>query len=222
MSCAVSRVYPSSYSALSSLSSFRLNLFITGPMPSDDEQLGGIGRPADRLGDRRPLVRLEPGQHVVRQIAPRVAAADADPQPRELVGAELLDDRLQPVVPARRSARPRARSRPSASCTSSTTTSRSGTLDLEEPQQLADRVAAEVHERQRLGEQHARRSRHLRHQRLGRRRLPLQPVPGRERVDDLEPDVVPGAGVLRARVAQPDNELQALLLFSSPSRPCPS
>ena len=52
--------------------------------------------------------------------------------------------------------RARARSRPSGSCTSSTTTSRSPASILKYRDQLADRLAAQVHERQRLGEQHAR------------------------------------------------------------------
>ena len=69
--------------------------------------------------------------------------------------------------------RARARSLPSGSCTSSTTISRSADVDLEVPRQLADRLAAQVHERQRLDQQHrlAVRPPPPRDQRLGRRRL---------------------------------------------------
>ena len=101
--------------------------------------------------------------------------------------------------------RARARSLPSGSCTSSTTISRSADVDLEVPRQLADRLAAEVHERQRLGQQRAAvRPTPLGDQRLGRRRLEPDRCPPREFVDHREPDVVPRALVLRARIAEPN------------------
>src|SRR5687767_8367321 len=46
-----------------------------------DEQLGGVGCPTDRLGDRRALVRVELRCHVIREIAPVISATDPDPQP---------------------------------------------------------------------------------------------------------------------------------------------
>ena len=38
-------------------------------------------------------------------------------------------------------------------------------------------------------------------QRLGRRRLPLEPMPFRQQIDDIEADVVAGAGVPAAGIA---------------------
>ena len=85
---------------------FRLNLFITAAMPSLTNSLGGIRRAADRLGNDRRSSRLELRQHVIREIAAGVSTPDADPQPCELFRPQLLDERLETVVPARRSAGP--------------------------------------------------------------------------------------------------------------------
>ena len=82
-----------------------LNRFITASIPSSTNISDGIGRPRDHRVDARRFVGLEPRQHVVGQIPPRSPRADADPQPRELVGRGAAIDRLQPVVPAGRSAR---------------------------------------------------------------------------------------------------------------------
>ena len=110
-------------------------------------------------------------------------------------------DRLQPVVTAGRSARAAPAACPSGSCTSSTTTSRSAGVDLEIARQPADRLAAQVHERQRLGQQ----------RRLGGPRPlaisastgadfePRRRHAARQLVDHREADVVPRAAVLRRR-----------------------
>ena len=57
--------------------------------------------------------------------ARRACRPDADPQPRKLVRAELLDDRLQPVVAAGRSARRATAAVPAADPHRRTMTSRS-------------------------------------------------------------------------------------------------
>ena len=54
-----------------------------------DEQLAGVRGALDRVGHDGPLVGVEPAEHVVGQIAPRVAASDPDPQPSELGRAQL-------------------------------------------------------------------------------------------------------------------------------------
>ena len=137
------------------------------------------------LGDIGSFLRLEPRQHVIREVAPRISAPDADPQPRKvIVPSDAMID-FRPLCPPADPAG-RARNRPSSSCTSSTTTSRSGELDLVEPQQLADRLAAEVHERQRLGQQTRRSAPPVRDERLGRaaptsQSSPMPSAPARRR-----------------------------------------
>src|SRR5688572_18772185 len=184
-----------------------------------DEQLDGVRRAAHRLGHDRPLVRIERRQHVIREVPPGIAAPDTDPHPCEFPGPELRDERLETVVPSRRSggAGPQP---PQLQIHVVHDDQQIGEVDLEVAQQLADGVAAEVHERQRLGQQHARRA-PLRHDRVGRRRLPLQPVTVREQIQDVESDVVPGPRVLAARVPQAGDHLHsppgAYFFFSSSS-----
>ena len=84
-----------------------LYAFITLTMSVHGEHLGGIGRPGDERFELGAFVGLELREHVIREIPPRVAAPHPQPQPGKLRGPKPLDDRLEPVVPARRSARPR-------------------------------------------------------------------------------------------------------------------
>src|SRR5512139_914453 len=44
----------------------------------------GVGRARDGGVDGRPLVGIEPGQHVVGEVAPKIAASDPHAQPREV------------------------------------------------------------------------------------------------------------------------------------------
>jgi len=77
----------------------RLNAF-------SDEQFGGVRGAAHRLGDIGPLIRIELRQHVIREIA-GVSTPDPYPQPCKFFGPERADNRLQAVVAASRSRRPR-------------------------------------------------------------------------------------------------------------------
>ena len=80
-------------------------------------RLDGIGGRVQQDRQARALVGRELREHVVDRAAPRLA--DPHPQPAELLGPQLLDDRAQPVVPAVRcrppgtaACRTAARSRP--------------------------------------------------------------------------------------------------------------
>ena len=66
-----------------------MNAFITASIPDGDEHLRRIGRPRRHALDLRRFVRVEPRQHVIGQVAPLLAAPDADPQPRKLVAQVL-------------------------------------------------------------------------------------------------------------------------------------
>ena len=124
--------------------------------PAGDEHLRRIGCARNHTRGFHCFVFLELRQHVIREIFPRIAASDAQPQPRKLV-AEVPDDRLQAVVPARRS--PGARSDlPERQLNLVDDDQQIRDVDLVVAEQLADRLAARVHERQRLGQQHVGRS----------------------------------------------------------------
>ena len=84
------------------------------------------------------LVRLEPRQHVIREIAPGIAAPDADPQPCKLSvpSCSMID--LRPLCPPADPAA-RARSRPARDSLVHDD-EQVGELDLVELQQPADRV----------------------------------------------------------------------------------
>ena len=64
---------------------------------------------------------LEPREHVIREIAPALAAPDAQPQPREIPSSQCAMTDFKPLCPPA-DPRARARSLPSGSCASSTTT----------------------------------------------------------------------------------------------------
>ena len=140
----------------SSAAGAALYRFIAAAISFAREQLGGIGRPLHRRVNLRLLVRRESAPAHDCPARPTVAASDAHAQSRKLDRAQLLDDRLQPVVPAGRPAR-RTRKRPSGRSASSTTTSTSAASSLWNARDLPHRPAAQVHERRRLGQQHRRR-----------------------------------------------------------------
>jgi hypothetical protein len=75
---------------------------------------------------------------VIREVAPTVSAPDPDSQPCKFFGPERSDNRLQAIVAARRSGRPR--SQPSQFQIRVVDDDEEiRQLDLVEPQQLADR-----------------------------------------------------------------------------------
>ena len=127
--------------------------------PGRDEHLRRIGRPRGHAVDLFRFVGLEPREHVIGQIPPRLPSALPRPTPTRSRGNSSPRCAMTDFKPLCPPADPRARARslPSGSCTSSTTISRSADVDLEVPRQLADRLPAEIHERQRLDQQHRRR-----------------------------------------------------------------
>src|SRR6186713_2846300 len=68
------------------------------------KHLGGIRRPRNERFEIGLFAALEPCEHVVGQIAPAISAPDSQPKPGEFRGPQPLDNRLETVVPARRSA----------------------------------------------------------------------------------------------------------------------
>src|SRR3954471_4272684 len=183
--------------------------------PRRDEHLRRVGGAHGHALHLRGLALVELRQHVVGEIAIAVAATDADPQPRKLV-AKVGDHRLQAVVTAGRPARPRPHSA-ERQLDFVDDDEEVGDLDLEVAQQLADRLAAQVHERERLDQQRVGGA-PFANQRLGGRRLEHDAAAARQLVDHLEADVVARALVFRARVAKPRDELYFFFSsFFSPS-----
>ena len=109
--------------------------------PVRHEHLGRVGRPRRHRLDVRGLVASNAGQHVIGKVAPRITSSDADPQPRELLSEVRPTIDFSPLCPPA-DPRGRARSRASGSCTSSTIDQQIDGVDLEVPQQSADRLAA--------------------------------------------------------------------------------
>src|SRR5437016_4082844 len=67
--------------------------------PLVEECLGGICRTVDGLVHDLTLIGRKLRQHAIGQIPCAIAAVDADPQPGK-IAPDMLDDRLQAVVPA--------------------------------------------------------------------------------------------------------------------------
>src|SRR5262249_42752776 len=86
-----------------------------------------------------------------------------------------------------------------------------GDVDLEIPRELANRLTAVVHERQRLDEEQRLRLSDLRDQRVGGRGLEGRLPPPALSAETGKPIVVPRAPILLAGFAQPDVRLQASL-----------
>ena len=136
---------------------------------------------------------------------------DADAQSRELDGAQFLNDRLQPVVAAGRSARAHPQT-PQRKIRIVDDDQHVRRRELVERRDLADRPTAQVHEGRRLGEQHA--FADLRD--LRRPRFPLRAIFQRHAIalrkllGHLEPDVVPRVLVLAAGIAKTNDQLHTI------------
>src|SRR5687767_11487867 len=142
--------------------------------------------------------------------------SDADPQSRKLDRAELLNDRLQPVVTASRSARAQSQSS-QRQIRIVDDDEQIGGREFVKACNLAHRPSAQIHEGRRLGEQHAIAD-------LGNLRclrFPLRVIFQRHAIatrklfGDLEPDIVPGVLVLAARIAETNDQLQGRRYFFS-------
>ena len=122
--------------------------------PRRDEHLRRIGRARRHALDVRRFVRLEPrrardprDRAGRRRARRRPAAAGTPASPR----CAMID--FSPLCPPA-DPRGRARSLPERQLHLVDDDEQVGGVDLEEPRQRADRLAAQVHERQRLGQQH--------------------------------------------------------------------
>ncbi len=102
--------------------------FMARSGPSFEDALHGVGGPLHRLVDGLSVLPLELAQHPVGHVVVGVGLlAHAHLDPGELVGAQVLDDVLQAVVPPGGAPLVRMRSLPTARDTSSEITStRSG------------------------------------------------------------------------------------------------
>src|SRR5919201_5527224 len=164
-----------------------------------------VGRARDeRL---RVLLGLEPREYPVGDgtgIAP-ARAADADPQPQEVLGAAVRRERAQAVVAGEPAAAPRLQSSRLEIDVVVHHEQLLG-LDLEEPGSRAHGTAGLVHVRLRLQQREARLAEPDLRCRPGELRAPRAPMPARELVQHEPAGVVARALVVAARVAQPRDE----------------
>ena len=172
--------------------------------------LDRVGGRVEQLVEALLLLGREASQDVVDGVAVRLA--DADPEPTELLGPELVDDRTQAVVPAR-----------AAALAEAELAERQREVVLHDQQigqrrvltckDLAHREAGVVHVGERLDEREVE-SAEPAHDDVGRIALAaLARPPGalRDPVHDQPADVVAGARVLRTRVPETHDDLQRTL-----------
>src|SRR5262245_565506 len=179
--------------------------------PRRDEHLRRICRPRRHALDVRGFILVEPRQHVIREIAPGVAATHADSEPGKLV-TEMRDERLQPVVTASRPSRPRSQLG-ERQLHFVDDDEQVVLIDLVIPKQRANRLAARVHESHRLGQQRVAIA-PARRDGLRRRGIELRVRSSRQFVEYREPDVVSSATVLRSRISEPDDDFHYFFLSS--------
>src|SRR5262245_20574929 len=123
----------------------------------------------------------------------------------------MRDDRFQAVVPAGRPARAGPQPAERELCFVDHD-QHVGDFHLEVPGELADGLTAEVHERQRLGQQRAAFGpTPFGDHRLGWRRFESDRGPPRDFVDDREPDIVARPLVLSSGIAEPDYQFDGQL-----------
>ena len=152
-------------------------------------------------------VRLESVEDVVLEAA--IRRADPDPQPAELLGSQLVDDRAEAVVAAR----------PAALAEAELAERQREVVGDDEQvderrvlagEDLADREAGVVHPGQRLHERqvHPVEPAHRHRRRVAGPALARPAGAVGEPVEDHPADVVAGLRVLVARVPQADDDLQ--------------
>ena len=144
-------------------------------------------------------------------MKPRSGGADPDPEPAELLGRELVDDRAEAVVAARSAAlaEPELAERQGEVVGDDQEVAERRVLAGED---LPDREARVVHEGQRLDERQveAPESAHRDRRGVPRPALARPAGPVGEPVEDHPADVVARLRVLVARVAQADDDLHSL------------
>ena len=179
-------------------------------MPSRAHRLDGVGGRVEQLVEPLDLVRRELREHVVAAVADRIA--DPDAQAAELLGAELVDDRAQAVVPAMaaRLAETQLAERQREVVRDDEEVAERGVLAV---QDLADRLTGLVHVGQRLDEGQVQAAvattDDVRAVALAPTAIPAGPLS--EPIHDQPADVVAGPGVLRTRVPETDDDLQRFL-----------
>src|SRR5262245_12005409 len=172
-----------------------------------------MGRPGDETVERCLSLSRELRQHVIRKIAPRIAAPHADTEPRKLDGPQLLHHGLHPVVRTRRSRREHS----DASelqidlVVDNQQVRKVDTVILDEPRH---RETRELHERQRLHDEERGIAEVLRVSPI-RIRSPLQVPPGSDFVDNPEAEVVSSLSVFLPRIPEPDDQLHYFFGASS-------
>ncbi len=171
-----------------------------------DPFLDRVGAGVEQLVEPLPLVGRKRGEDVVGEAA--TGRPDPDPQPAELLGAQLVDDRAEAVVAAR-----------TATLAEAELAERQREVvgDDEQVDQrrvlagehLADGEARLVHERQRLDDHQVEPAVAAHGDRRGVARPalagPARPVG--DAVEDHPADVVPRLRVLLARIPQADDDL---------------
>lgn len=166
-------------------------------------KLHGGNRRCKRVFKQPGFLRGEPAEHVPGEVL-SVGPADPDLQARKILGAEVLENRADSVVPARPAlfAKPQAAERQRDVVVDH---QHFGSRPLVERGHLAHAAAAVIHERLRL-EQH-RAVPQPRHVTLPfRARRELRALGGGQAVEDHEPDIVAGPFVLPPRISEADDE----------------
>ena len=92
------------YQPAGTISEGRLKRFMATSIPSRDEGLDRLAGGSDGRVRSRALGLREAVQDVVGQVlaGTEMLAGDADPEPREVVDAEAVDDALEPLLTSRR------------------------------------------------------------------------------------------------------------------------
>jgi hypothetical protein len=153
------------------------------------------------------LLRLEGQQHVGRRVHLAGRTADAEADSGEFLGAQMLDDALHALLPARAAVLADAQ----GSQWEVHVVENDDDLawrNLVEARQRADRLAAEVHVGLRLGEDHREAIDRTRsHPGLALFLVKAQAVRGGQGIHAAEADVVAGGLVSVLRVPQADDEM---------------
>ena len=180
-----------------------------------DPLLDRVGPGVEEFVDPLPLVGRKRGEDVVGEAASR--RPDPDPEPAELLGVELVDDRTETVMAAGPAALPEPE-----------LAERQGEVvgDDEEIDQrrvlagedLPDGVAREIHEGQRLDDHEVEPAvaAHGDRRSVARSALALPAGAVGDPVEDHPADVVARLRILVARVAQADDDLHPISTGGAP------
>src|SRR5438270_5198948 len=187
-------------------------------LPDDGDD--GVGRPGDHPGDALPLVAVEGLEDVVGGVHPLGWAADPDPHSDEAVGLPGVDEVPHPPLAAGAAAAAQAQP---AEGEVEVVVDDDDVLrrDPELRGEVASGAATEVHVGRRPGEHHVEAvDRALADLRRALAALPPEAAAPLELGDGPPADVVPGARVLAAGVAEPDHQRRHYSVPGSSSGIC--